>query len=173
MQILKLFIVGLFTLATATAAFADDVATTADTDEAVKVELPEGWSLIADEIPALEVYANHSTKQVYFGLITEAKVDFDESFDLATWADLVKKNTAEAQREQLNNLKNTEIVSGEIGGHNTLEYEITGDLDGVKLRYRIIMLDMKGRYCKLSFWSTPSHWKDVQNESVKVVEGLN
>lgn len=117
-------------------------------------------------------FAVYSDLDAYFILVLEPKADFADNVDLMAWAKMVKKNSANAKGTTLANRKETEIQERKVNGRATVEYEITGELNGVKLRYRNIMLRSGDYYCKLACWTTPSHWEDAQAKFNELVSRL-
>ena len=72
----------------------------------------------------------------------------------------------------LENRQETELKEGKIGEQQTVEYEITGELRGLKLHYRVIMVSVGPWFCKLACWTTPSHWKAAQPKFEELVKNL-
>ena len=137
---------------------------------ALSLPLPDGWVAKASRTPGVLKSAALPDPPCRFEFIAEPKTDFDDDVDLAAWAGRVKanaaKNTTVADRQE------TDLKAGTIGGRPTVEYEVTGTANGVKLRYRIVMLAVGGCYCKLPCWTTADHWDAAQPEFEKVVAAL-
>ncbi len=137
-----------------------------------RVELPSGWEA---KTPPKSVqvaqFAVNSELNAYFELLPEAKADFSDSLDLDAYAKLVKE--ASTKRSKLANRKETELTSGKIGDCKTVEYEVTGEMNGVKLHYRIIMVEFGDWFIKLTCWTTPSHWKAAQPKFEELVGHIN
>ncbi len=72
----------------------------------------------------------------------------------------------------LANREETELKPGNIGGRTTVEYEVTGDLKGLKLRYRNIVLEHNGFFCKFTCWTSPPHWDAAQPHFEDAVKAL-
>jgi hypothetical protein len=106
--------------------------------------------------------AENRKMDVCFMLMIEAKEDFPENINLSEWAQLVKKKTAAASKYK--NRKETELVDRSIGDRKTIEYEVTGDTETIRVRARIILLEHDGYYCKLYCWTIPSRWEKAQAE---------
>jgi hypothetical protein len=126
----------------------------------VHVDLPPGWQAKKPPLKAVIQFAEYPDLTAYFELIVEPKSDFADNIDLMAWAKLVKENSA--KKSTLANRKDTELQERKVGNRTTVEYEILGELRGVKLHYRNIMLQSGNYYCKLVCWTTPSNWEDAQ-----------
>ena len=56
------------------------------------------------------------------------------------------------------------VGEGRISGRAVVEYEVTGEYEGLKLHYRYIMLEAGDYYCQLVCWTVPSHWEEAQRQ---------
>jgi hypothetical protein len=115
-------------------------------------------------------FAKYEDFVAYFELVIEPKLDFADSVDLMAWAKLVKE--ASAKGSTLANRKDTELRKRKVGARATVEYEVTGESKGVKLRFRNIMIQSGDHYCKLVCWTTPSHWEQAQAKFDELVGRL-
>jgi hypothetical protein len=136
----------------------------------VRVELPEGWKSKTPTVKGISQYAEYPGLVAYFQLVLEPRSDFADSVDLMAWAKLVKENSAKTSK--LANRKDTELRERKVGDRATVEYEVTGEIRGVKLRYRNIMVQSGDHYCKLVCWTTPSHWEEAQAKFDELVGRL-
>ncbi len=124
------------------------------------IVLPSGWRSkpnVKNEIQ----FAGLTGHEMYFQLMVEPKIDFADRIGLLEWAELVRKNSA--KESTLINRKDTELRKRTVGERQTVEYEVTGELEsGLKLHFRSIMVESGSDYCKLVCWTTPSEWEAAQ-----------
>ena len=117
----------------------------------VHISLPSGWQPKPPPIKNAVQFAVYLDRLIYFELVLEPKMDFSESLDLMGWAKLVKENSA--RESKLENRKDTELRRRTVGGRAVVEYEVIGELRGMKFRYRNIMLQSGDQFCKLVCWT--------------------
>jgi hypothetical protein len=136
----------------------------------IRIDLKNDWESVTPQSEKVIEFARQKEIPVYFALIAEPKSDFSNKFDLKAWSTLVKKNTA--KKMKLENREETELKGKEIYGQKVYNYEITGELKGMKLHYRIIMLQFHNYYCKITCWTTPSHWDEAQKSFGDLIKRL-
>lgn len=138
--------------------------------DAVHLELPEGWTPKTPKFGTVLQFAEYPPLIAFIELVVEPKADFSDDTDLRKWASKIKAITARSTK--LSNRAETELNAGNIGGRKTIEYEVAGENNGVKFRFRMIMLEVNGCFCKFACWTTPSHWEDAQPKFEEVVQRL-
>jgi hypothetical protein len=138
--------------------------------DAVKLDLPDGWvPKVSKSARVLKVAAIPSLG-AYFELFAYSKSEFDDDEDLAAWAGTFKSNFVNTT--SLTNHQETDLSAGNIGGRNTLEFNATGTVLGIPLRYRIISFELNGCFCRVVCWSTLPHWDEAQPKFEEVVKAI-
>ena len=137
----------------------------------VRIELPDGWDPADPHLDAVQ-RGFFAQLGCGFKLYAEAKSDYTDDVDLLVWAQLVQESARKILGKEVTNFRETELSQGGMAGRDTLEYEVTGDFKGRKYRYRMIMLEANGHYCKLACWSSPSRWEAAQSEFEELVQNL-
>jgi hypothetical protein len=138
--------------------------------DSLHLTLPQGWITKQSKLPNVIQFAEYPPLVAYFELVASPKADFSDDMTLMKWAALSRSTAAKTSK--LENRSETELKTGSVAGRSTVEYEITGEIKGVKLRYRMIMLECNGCYCRLICWTTPSHWDEAQPKFEEVVRLL-
>ncbi|MDB5295457.1 MAG: hypothetical protein JWO31_1440 [Phycisphaerales bacterium] len=139
--------------------------------EALHLALPPGWAgRPPPKADAILTYAVRADLNAGFEMTAVPRANFDDDVDLAAWGALSQARSAKASK--LAHRADTSLVRGRIGGRPTAEYEVAGDLGASALRYRIVMLEVNGYYCKLTFWTVPNNWDAALPAFEAVVEAL-
>jgi len=138
--------------------------------DVVHIDLPAGWAQKTLERPRVLKLAEYSTLNAYFEVIGEARADFDEDVDLMAWAKLVKSHTTESLA--LASRRETDLTANKRGSRATVEYEMTGEAQNLRMHFRIIMLEINGCFCEVICWTTPDHWDAAQPKFDEVVRAL-
>jgi len=128
----------------------------------VRVELPPGWQPRTPSSKNAVQKAAYPDLDAYFLFLIEPRSDFADGLGLMGWSKLVQRNTSEVSK--LANRKETELRERRISGRAVVEYEVTGEYEGLKLHYRYIMLEAGDYYCQLVCWTVPSHWEEAQRQ---------
>jgi hypothetical protein len=141
-----------------------------DPASVIHVDLPAGWTPKPSKLPNVLLFAENRPMVAFFEVVAVPKAAFDTDLDLMAWARQVKENTAKVS--VLTGRHETDLKPGNIGGRATVEYEISARIRNTAVRYRMIMLEQKGCFCKVACWTTPAHWDDAQPDFEKVVVSL-
>ena len=136
---------------------------------AVLVDLPDGWVPRTSATPGLSQYAWHPGIG-YFQLVTLPASDFDADFDARALAELCKPRLA--KESKLQGREETDLTERTIAGRKVVQYEITGESHGLKLHYRLMSMEVRGRFCQLICWSLPSEWAAAQPAFDELVKRL-
>ncbi len=128
----------------------------------IRVELPPGWKPRTPSSKNIVQEARYPDLDAYFQLVIQPRSDFADGLGPMGWAKLVKRNAAKVSK--LANRQETELREGMISGRAVVEYEVTGEYNGVKLHFRHIMLEAGDYYCKVGCWTVPSHWEEAQRQ---------
>ncbi len=120
--------------------------------------LPSGWEAGKFDTGAIHTGRCEAT-QSNFELNSESRTAYG-NISLADWAKLSKER--EAKESGLSNRKETDLKSAKIGDRDVLEYEITGNLGDLQYHYRVYLVQVRDVFCRLSVWSSPSHWDAAQ-----------
>jgi hypothetical protein len=138
--------------------------------DALHLVLPEGWVSKQSKIPSVLQFAEYPPLTAFIELLADSKADLSDATDLMKWATLMKSSAAKTSK--LENRSETELKSGSVAHQPTIEYEVTGEIKGVKLRYRMISFERNGCFCKLICWTSPSHWDDAQPKFEEIVQSV-
>jgi hypothetical protein len=133
--------------------------------------LPDGWVAKSPTVKAAKQFAANGENNAFFELIEEPASDFSDNLDLAGYAKIVQR--VAAAKSKLINRTETQIKPGKIGGRDTVEYEVMGEFNGLKLHYRFLFARIGDEFCELSCWTTPSHWNDSQADFETLVSNLS
>lgn len=137
----------------------------------VKVSpLPDGWVAKTPIVKAAKQYAANAENNIFFELIEEPVSDFSDDLDLTGYGKLIQQTSA--AKSKLGHRVATDLKPSKVGGRDVIEYEVTGELQGLKLHYRFVLVRIGDTYCNLSCWCTPSHWADAQADIESLVGNL-
>lgn len=138
--------------------------------ERIRVVMPPGWHEKTPD-PSVAQFGENSEFVAYFQLIVESKGDFASSVDLMGYANLAK--TRAAKTSKLARRAEAPLASRRVAGRDTVEYEVTGEWEDVRLHYRHIAISCgKESYCQLVCWTLPSHWDEAQAQFDALVKNL-
>ena len=132
--------------------------------------LPAGWVAKTPRVRNAVQFAEYPRLVAYFELMEEPRSAFSEKMDLVSYAKLCRQSTA--RKSKLTNRTETEVKAGSIGGRPIAEFEVTGELRGIKLHFRYISIQVGDWFCNVSCWTSPSHWEAAQPQFDEVVPNV-
>lgn len=138
--------------------------------DVLHMTLPKGWEKRKSLISQLLQSGRDRALLAYFDLVAVPKADFFDSTTLMDWAAKVKANVDRSSK--LMNREVTDLKEVTVGGCKTVQYDMSGKYKDFTLRYRIIMLESHGCFCKFTCWTIPIHWKQAQAKFEELVGHL-
>jgi len=162
---LPLFFTGLFlTFCFATVCFSAETVVTSE-DKLLQVTVPEGWQKQTDLHQEAEIQTGNPKKDLFLIVLSEAKMDFDN---------ITYEDHSKLTREPLlKNLINAKLESGPkiltINGLPAVQYEISGSVDKIKIRYIHTTVDGAKQFHQILAWTLPSNFEKYHVELEAVV----
>lgn len=150
---------------------ANNLVVMTDADNNLEISLPKGFK---EEIVLSEdadIQASNMAKEDYFILLSELKEDFGADISLKEYYDLISDNMVGA----VQNPQQTEPQEVSINGNRGLQYELTGEIDSIKIAYIITLVESDDRFSQLIFWTVQSMMdkkRDVYQQSTNTFKTL-
>ena len=132
------------------------------------VDLPAGWTEMAPKYKTVSEYASFPGGS--FELVGGPASDFAPGLDLTAFAELMKRSAAASS--ELQNRTDTDLQTRTIAGREVVSYQITGERNGVTLRYRVMCLRVGDQFCKLICCAFPTEWEAAQPKFDELVGHL-
>lgn len=140
----------------------------ASEDGLTQVTLPEGWQRQQDLHQEAEIQVANPRRDLYVIVLSEAKMDFDN---------ITFEEHSRFTREPLmKNLANAKLESGPkqltINERPAVQYEISGVLDKIRVRYIHTTIDGATKFHQVLAWSLPSNYEKYHNELDAVINSF-
>lgn len=113
---------------------------------------PSHWSKQSLGASEADVQWGNLFREEYLATISEPIVDFDESFDLDRYAELLSGLTSEGMEK----LEKGDINSSEHPLYPARECRIEGTIEGIRIVYLIVYLEGEKDFYQLMMWTLPS-----------------
>ena len=138
-------------------------------DGKYQVGLPSGWSE-DEEIKEdnFNIAVSNRLKDSYFVILSEDKKEFSENIDLGIYYGLVQKNlSTTVENSQLG-----QVSDIKIGGYNAKQFEISGEVDYVKIQYLITLVETPNGYHQLMGWTSPTRYNQNKSDLITIVNSF-
>jgi hypothetical protein len=137
-------------------------------DGLAQVTIPEGWQKQLDLHQEAELQVANPRRDLYVIVLSEAKMDFDN---------ITFEEHSQFTREPLmKNLGNSKIESGPkqltINERPAIQYEISGVLDKIRVRYIHTTVDGETKFHQVLAWSLPSNYEKYHHELEAVINSF-
>jgi hypothetical protein len=130
--------------------------------------LPPGWN--AGQFDAGDIKTGQNFDlHAHFELHSEPKVGADKDA-FTNWSKRAKER--EAKNSAMTNRQETELKASTLSDHDIFEYEITGELFGQPLHYRVFFVPIRGVFCRMLCWTDPKHWDAANPQFEALVANL-
>ncbi|AJA48396.1 hypothetical protein CPAST_c23260 [Clostridium pasteurianum DSM 525 = ATCC 6013] len=131
-----------------------------------EITLPEGWDenrkLNSDAIFQL---SNEKNKN-YIIVISENKEDIIKELTLEQYSNIIKSNIHKSiDNARIENSKNTKI-----NNHKGIQFEITGYMNKIKIRYLYIILETKDNFQQIIAWTLDSNYNYDKEKMLNIIK---
>lgn len=131
---------------------------------------PRGWSVESDLNEDADIQIANTAKEGYFIVISELKIDFDRSVDYKSHSALTRSFIRE---ETIN----YEEVSGptpvNINRMKGVQYEITGSVEGIRIKLLHTTLEGKKYFHQMVAWSLTSKYDENRDTFDKILNSFD
>lgn len=135
----------------------------------VQLALPEGWKEEASTTRNVVMSAEHPGLDATIVLQVFPADNLKEVMTLKDWA---KRNEKMDTWSKLENLSQTESKTVKIGGREAMQYDVSGKIEGLAVRYRMIMFERNDCYCNLLCWTFEENWTKAQPKFEDVFKAI-
>lgn len=136
------------------------------------IDLPDYFQPCADLHKDASLQYQNTDIDIYAMVIEEKKVTM-ENYDLDYDLDLYFKNIA--SQPFIENIKNGKVSPPgrqEIAGNKTLISEITGNVDGIDVYYRMAIIESPYSFYQVLLWTRADKKEKYLNDLIKTIESF-
>lgn len=117
-----------------------------------ELKAPGHWSRQNLGSSEADIQWGNLFREEYLATVSEPVVDFDDSYTLDKYAELLAGLTSEG----MENLKKGDIVPSEHSLYPARECRIEGTIDGIRIVYLIFYFQGEKDFYQLNMWTLPS-----------------
>ena len=149
--------------------FIDGPATLTNTDTNVRITVPDGWAKMGEDLrQSHDIYTYQPEEQLYATVLSEDE-DVLSQFDLADNAEQYRQLI----RDELENYEGeTQTNLSSIDGHQAIQYEIRGTVDGQQVIYLHTTLRGDDGYYQVVGWTTADGYRENKDVLEDVIESF-
>ncbi|RKP57230.1 hypothetical protein D7Z26_04400 [Cohnella endophytica] len=118
-------------------------------DGNVRIKIPKGWTDAQKLSEDATLQAMNAFKEEYMVVIRENKTDLAAGTTLEDYSKAVSDN----MDAMLENAEVTDSKETLINGNRALQYEISGEIDKLKIVYLVTVVSSEGHYNQVLFWT--------------------
>ncbi|BBI33024.1 hypothetical protein [Cohnella abietis] len=118
-------------------------------DGKLEITIPKGWDDKVELMPDADIQAMNGREEEYLVILRESKSDFADDFSLEEYRDIIIDNMAGS----LINANVSEPKKLVINGMSALQYEISGEMDKLKVSYLATIIESDNNFTQVLFWT--------------------
>ena len=149
--------------------FIDGPATLTNTATNVRITVPDGWAKMGEDLrQSHDIYTYQPETRLYATVLSEEE-DVLSQFDLADNAEQYRQLI----RDELDNYEGeTQTNLSSIDGHQAIQYEIRGTVDGEQIVYLHTTLRGDDGYYQVVGWTTADRYRENKDVLEDVIESF-
>ncbi|MFC7393805.1 hypothetical protein [Scopulibacillus cellulosilyticus] len=120
------------------------------------IKLPADWRTESNLNPDASIQASNTANEEYLVIISEPKSHFNNGFKLKDYYNIVIKNMNNA----VQNASSTKPVSIKINQKPALQYELSGEVENIKLSYLVTLVESPDGFHQVIFWTLKPRMND-------------
>jgi len=136
------------------------------TDNICQITVPGNWQKQPDLHEDATIQAASPLRGQYLIIIRESKADFGKNFTLDSLTEISRDNFKEVATDTFL----TEPIAVNINGYQAKQFETSGEIDNIKIKYLYAVVETPNNYYQIITWTLNS--KFDANKSI-FLEAIN
>ena len=116
---------------------------------------PASWSILDNLNDEADLQMGNLSQEAYCIVMSESKIDYDNSFTLEKYSELTSGFILEA----LANPTLSEAENMILNGQPAVKYELIGSINGIRVRYWHVSINTESHFHQVILWSLPSKFE--------------
>ena len=126
-----------------------ELTTMTSDDKKAEITIPASMSYELELSPDADIQASRMQQEEYMMVLRESKDTFADNFTLTDYSTAV----TDSMSQTLLNATLTEPKEMKINGNPAVQYELSGEIDKIKISYLITLVETDGNFTQLLFWT--------------------
>ncbi len=143
--------------------------TSAKAESDVQVTLPPGWTEEPSTVKNVVVCAEYEKLDASIQLQAFPAKNVNEVMGLKEWA---VRNKEVKIGANLDDRRETELALQKIGATEAYAYDVSGKINGMAIRYRMITFERNKSFCNLLCWTFEENWSKAQPKFEDVFKAI-
>ncbi len=132
----------------------------------IEILKPGSWETLNNLNDEADVKIGNMLKEAYLIVLSENKADLEDGMTMKEYSYLNRS----AMKERVNNYKEVSgPINVEINDMNSVQYEITGVVDYIKVKYLHTTIEGKEHIHHILAWSLPSKYQSNLKDFKRVL----
>ena len=130
---------------------------------------PKSWSILDNLNDEADLQMGNLSQEAYCIIMSESKIDYDDYFTLEEYSKLTSGFILGA----IANPSISEAENINLNGQSAIKYELTGSINGIRIRYWHVSIDTKSHFHQVILWSLPSKFDRNKADYEAVLNSFN
>ncbi|WIV19190.1 hypothetical protein QPK24_23230 [Paenibacillus polygoni] len=126
-----------------------ELTTLTSDDKKAEITIPATMSYEMELSPDADIQASRMQQEEYMMVLRESKDTFADNFTLTDYSTAV----TDSMSQTLLNATLTDPKEMEVNGQPAVQYELSGEIDKIKISYLITLVETEGNFTQLLFWT--------------------
>jgi Tfp pilus assembly protein PilE/TM2 domain-containing membrane protein YozV len=126
-------------------------------DGLTKIRVPGNWEKLPELAEQGVIEYGNLQREQYLIVISEPKQSYTSNTDLSAYNMLMLEHKSRAGIDKLRKKYLGEI---DLNGLKALKFELSGEVNGVRIDYLQVAVEGKNHFHQVLFWSLPTRWGD-------------
>jgi hypothetical protein len=132
----------------------DEVQTVTSEYSKLSVDFPKSWvEMSLNDVASIQMAL--AVKEQYMIVIEENSIDFEESFTVDDYSEVVLENMKVAVKTSENPVVSTTTIGS---GLDARQFELTGSVDKINVKYLVTCVENNGVFYNFTAWSLLSKY---------------
>ncbi len=136
-----------------------EVTTMASDDKKMEITIPAYMSYQLELSPDADIQASRTQQEEYMMVLREGKDVFADNFTLTDYYEAVN----DFMSNTLTNTTQTEPKQIQVNGQPAVQFELSGEIDKIKISYLITLVETDGNFTQLLFWTLQSRMDEKRD----------
>lgn len=134
-------------------------------DSVAQFNVPESWSEMDSLNPVANLQVGNLKEEKYLLNISEKKTSFSDSMTLKDYYNIITQNMSTA----VVNANLTDPKEITINGNKALQFELSGEVEKIKVSYLITIIDAEKHFHQVLTWTLMDKFNEYKGEYSDIV----
>ena len=137
-------------------------------DDKESLSTPSSWKSVTELNDNAIIQVCNAVQEKYVIVIAEDKEVFSSDLTLSDYTSITKED----MMGQITNVTATDIEDNSLNGNNTQYYEMTGEVDKIRVTYLCMNIESENRFYQIIGWTSTPKFKENKSDIIDVMNSF-